>query len=315
MKLILEPHWIAEECFLYEALLWVAFHRYPKSEMIYGEADYRFHHDYQEEYEASIPNDPGCIQSDEAVRVGLQPNPEWEYLSEPYDEETYYTQDLDLVNLMLEMNIPNDEKAKYEAILPAAKERKKQQDEWDAAYDDFIQVIEAKLFIALKEGRLKAFGKPVTLDKDGFQNGGGEHEEIPTKHWRQDDIKWTASASENKTGHYSHIYVETDQLFELFPPPDAEDTKHISVVAGQYVIDEENTEKIKIPHKKGRPSYDWPSFYMELMDRHQAGNIPNKQEAFIAEMQQWCKDNWGKDVARSTLLEKISPFYNRYVRK
>ena len=40
-----------------------------------------------------------------------------------------------------------------------------------------------------------------------------------------------------------------------------------------------------------------------------------KQEAFIAEMQQWCRQRWDRDVARSTLLQKVKPYYDALIRK
>lgn len=319
MKLILEPHWIAEHCFLQEALMWAGFYRYPKSEIIPDRVDDRFSKD-QVEYEPMIVNNHSYVESDEAVRIGLQPNPEWEeLLTEDESSDAFLYSDAAHIERMLTLKeLEGDERKKYEKALPAAKERQKEQEEWDASYEEYIEIIEAKLFVALKEGRLQAHGKAVTLKKDDnddeYENY-EEHEEIPKKHWRQDGIIWNASASKNKTGHYCHIYVETDQLFELFPPPDAEETKPISVIAGQYVIDEDDTEKVKIAHRKGRPSYDWPSLYLELTDRLQKGNIPTKQEAFIAEMQEWCFTHWGRKVGRSTLLEKISPFYKKYVTK
>ena len=87
------------------------------------------------------------------------------------------------------------------------------------------------------------------------------------------------------------------------------------MIAGQYILDESNEEKIKKLKKRGRPSMNWGSFYLELAGRVKNGDLPKKQEAFIFEMQGWCLKNWGREVGRSTLLEKIRPFYQEYVRK
>ena len=74
-------------------------------------------------------------------------------------------------------------------------------------------------------------------------------------------------------------------------------------------------KNIKMSTKRGRPSLDWNSFYLELTDRIKSDDLPDKQESFIAEMQDWCIKNWGQQVGRSTLLQKISPFYKKYVIK
>ena len=80
-------------------------------------------------------------------------------------------------------------------------------------------------------------------------------------------------------------------------------------------VDEDEIKNIKMPTKRGRPSLDWNSFYLELTDRIKSDDLPDKQESFIAEMQDWCIKNWNQQVGRSTLLQKISPFYKKYVTK
>jgi hypothetical protein len=64
----------------------------------------------------------------------------------------------------------------------------------------------------------------------------------------------------------------------------------------------------------GRPSFKWDEFHLEIAERLQKGVLPTKQKAFISEMQQWCKTQWGREVARSTLLQKIKPYYDAFVR-
>lgn len=49
-----------------------------------------------------------------------------------------------------------------------------------------------------------------------------------------------------------------------------------------------------------------------MAGRVQRGPLPAKQEALIAEMQDWCKAKWGLDVGRSTLLQKLKPYYDAF---
>ena len=80
MTIILTPSNVAEDCFLDEALYWVAFLRYPV-EMIYeNDVDVRFDPEYNDEYEAKTHLLDDVVTSDECRRVGLPPNPSYESL-------------------------------------------------------------------------------------------------------------------------------------------------------------------------------------------------------------------------------------------
>ena len=54
---------------------------------------------------------------------------------------------------------------------------------------------------------------------------------------------------------------------------------------------------------------------MEIARRARDGKLPAKQEAFIADLQQWCQVKWGTSPKRSTLLQKVKPFYDGMFRK
>ncbi len=311
MKLILTPYWIAESCFLKEALLWAGFYRYPKSEILPDRVDFRFDFDRQQEYEPMIIDDYGYIESEEAVRVGLPPNPEWEAI---FDDHDMYMADADLLDRFLKMDISEFEKEKFRQGHIKAVEQAKAQAEWDKKYEEYIEVVESKLFVALKDGTLKAWGKPAPIEDDVFTTG-DDHEEIPASFWRLNDIDWPQSASKNEKGHYHHIFVNTNQLFSLFPSPQAEEVKTVSLVAGQYVLSEEQPRKNLKNGKRGRPAMDWDSFHVQVSARLIKDGLPEKQEAFISDMQKWCLQNWGFEPGRSTILQKISPYYKKHVRK
>lgn len=318
MSVILIPHAVAEECFLIEALMWAGFYRYPTSVIMPDGVDYRFSKGQLDNYQPNLIDDHGYIESDEAVLVGLEPNPAWEAAISDFDNEDeyyFFSSSPEHINQMLSIEgLPKEERQKYKKALPQAEKRKKEQGKWDKAYTEYIELRKAKIFIALKEGELKSFGRPVTLKEKDYDDY-GEHKEIPNNFWRQYDIDWKQSALENEKGHFCHIYIETDKLFELFPPPAPEQVNNVSLIADQYVLDEDaSSSKIKAS-KRGRPALDWDAFYLEVMDRVTKKDLPDKQEAFIAEMQEWCSRHWGREVGRSTLLQKISPIYKQHVIK
>ena len=207
-------------------------------------------------------------------------------------------------------------KAALQKNLAKAKEQAEKQDAWKNKYEEYIEVIQSKLFVALREGKLKAFGKPFYEDGDGSRTWDDlQHKEIPSDFWRQSKIDWRHSASKNDKGHYHHIYVSTEQLFLIFPEPQPEEACDVHVIAGQYVVDDDSGKKIIKPTRRGRPSMHWDSFHLEMTTRVQNNNLPEKQESLIADMQKWCLQNWGQEPGRSTILQKISPYYQQFKRK
>jgi len=318
---VLTPCPIAEECFLSEALAWIAFNRFPLFESPNGEGDMRFHHDYQEEYEPSLPS-VETPDNDECSRAGLPANPEFEvlmngeYFPSPETSESF-------LNLP---GIDEKQKAEFREDIKRAYDYQKKKDAWTEKYEAFIEVPKSKLFLALREGKLQAQGRLLPksnldeaieeMDKLGSWSWTDlEPEPIPAGFWRQKAVKWEESAAETENVHYMHIHVNTAQLMALFPPPPAEDAKSVSLVAGSYILDEAAPTKITKTGKRGRPAENWDTFHLEMFDRLKTNNIPEKQEAFIQDMQAWCLKNWGKEPGRSTLLQKISPFYDRFIRK
>jgi hypothetical protein len=45
--------------------------------------------------------------------------------------------------------------------------------------------------------------------------------------------------------------------------------------------------------------------------RARTGGLPAKQDAFVADMADWCRDNLTRAPAKSTLAAKLSVFYGR----
>lgn len=312
--LILKPFLLSEICFLREALLWVAFQRFPVSEINPDRVDMRFDSDIQEDYEPRIPDDGGWITTEESVRVGLPPNPEWEHL---FDDDHYSYMTVTLIEeLLANPSHHGYDIQELKKRLPIAKAREQAQEEWDKLYEDHIEIVQARLFVALKSGQIKAFGRPYPEDdQQSWSVTEQEHVEIPSNFWRQSQIDWDKSACDSDNGHYFHIYVPVEELFTHFPPPEASVAQSVQVIADQYILNDEDASVSVPPSNRGRKSFDWPSFHAEVATRAAAGKLPNKQDSFIAEMQQWCREHWGREPARSTLLQQISPHYDRFKRE
>jgi hypothetical protein len=309
MKIVLKPYWIAEECFLQEALMWAGFYRFPLSEIIIDRVDSRFDTNVQDEYDPRILDDHGYIESEEAVRIGLPPNPQWETILD--DDEHFNSPEI--IKMKMEWDTLGTDKGKLQEALVKAENHAALQAEWDEKYDEYIELVKSKIFIALREGKLAATGRPIPkpLDENKYYTD-YEHGPIPASHWRLDEIDWEQSASDNSKAHYCHICVKTDELLSIFPPPPPEQAKAVQIIAGQYILDETEAEKLLPKSKRGRPPKDWDSFYIEVMARVKNESLPDKQESFISDMQAWCLKHWGVEVGRSTILEKISPIYKKF---
>ncbi len=312
MKKIFEETEIAEYCFLFEALKWTGFTQYPKK--MYGEKaiDVRLDDSWQENYEAELPSyESKFISSDEAERVGLPKNPDWEELISDEDIFTH-PNDSDFLRKMLKYEHSDKEKSELEKKLKSAEEHQKKQAAWEKLYDSYIELYKSKLFVALREGKIFAMGRVIPEDEsdDNWSYWtDNKHEPISKEVWSLSNIDWDNSTLKDKSHHYCHILVKVDDLLQCFPEPEPDEIKQVSVIAGQHVIDEAAPANAKIRAKRGRKSLAWQEFYVEVAARLKAANIPDKQEAFVAEMQEWCMKAWGKEVGRSTILEKVSPFF------
>jgi hypothetical protein len=102
-------------------------------------------------------------------------------------------------------------------------------------------------------------------------------------------------------------------LFREIPLPDPKPAHDVAQIGDNFVLTRELKTDIQLP-AVGRPPLKWDDFHVEIAKRVQRGELPSKQEAYISEMQAWCVSRWGQEVGRSTLLQKIKPYYDSFVR-
>lgn len=111
-----------------------------------------------------------------------------------------------------------------------------------------------------------------------------EWTQIPSDFWVSERIHWKECWAEGVTKAFCMIFVDVAKLIECFPPElkKAEDIAS----AGSVLV---KLGSVKKPQetmiKRGRRPFDWDSFHVEVTKRLLKGNVPRKQEAFIAEMQ------------------------------
>ena len=96
-------------------------------------------------------------------------------------------------------------------------------------------------------------------------------------------------------------------------PAEAQPTDQVVRIGDAYQLSVQGGQRHST--NRGRPAFPWDEFHLELAKRLTSTVFPEKQEALIADMQQWCLEKWGRNVGRSTLVGKIAPYYREIVRK
>ena len=304
---------VAPHCYLFEALLWLAFRRFPLAFPTDEGGDVRWDNDFDDAV-PSVEVDPAS--DGECERAGLPPSPEYaaflagDYISEPHNIEK-----------LLSMNLEQADREKLETDLVASRVHYSACEAWERHFEQYLELHKARLFMALREGKIASAGKaiptsasddfPAELDADEWAAWARQKwRHIPSNNWQSTGIDWERSWSRGYSEDFALVLVPMKSLFEAFPP-DPQPAGEAVQIGDAYLI-----SGITAPAggKRGRPSFDWDELHLELAKRVAANALPSKQEALIADMQAWCLKHWHRSVGRSTLLGKISPYYATFVR-
>jgi hypothetical protein len=315
MLTVLIPHRMPERCYLSEAVLWVAINRIPCSFVTENNIESREDYDYFDNMEPYVP-DEGIITVEECEQLGLEPNPYWEEIN---SSKTHASPEI-LHDLLLSEK-DNNRRQELEKELSESKDFRKRQAEWDASFKEFIDVRRNKLFLSLSEGRIGAVGKKLpqptlewSSDLDEWEwLRNSPWEVIPATFWISYKIDWDMSRAEGRGGAYSFIMTPTADLMREFPLPQGQAVSGVVRIGNDLVMNSGAGTVVEM-QRKGRPAQNWDEFHLEVAKWVARGELPDKQDSFIEEMRAWCKTHWGRHMGRSTLLEKIKPYYDTFVR-
>jgi hypothetical protein len=310
---------VAEICYLYEMLLWVALRRVPLAYISDYGVDWRELDKVLDGLDPTV-NFP-LVSHAECARAGLPPNPGWdEFLpSDAIDAE-------DICRSLRNPNIPNPYREEWEGRLQKPEVFFQLQKNWDAEFDFFVDRHRSRLFLALSDGRIEAKGRRLPkptyrasvnhYKRSRWTPSNVDWEPIPPNFWNSRGIQWLQCAADGKGTAYGLILIRCDQLFACFPP---QPEKADGIIRIGEVLAPSSQGKTRRPTGQtvGRPPYDWDSFHIEVARRllMANGELPDKQEAFIAEMQNWCAKNWSKEPSRAAVFEKVKPYYDAFARK
>jgi hypothetical protein len=304
---------VADRCYLSEALLWAAFRRLPLK-FLNDQPDTRDEGSNIAPFAQSLEIEPIILE--ECNRVGLPPRPIWQSAySHLMPEE---------LRLLIDRERSDEKKFQLQRAYYEAEKFQERLLDWNRKFDEFTDEPRFKLLKALQEEGIGATGKKFPLPKieDSVRCMSEEtpiyvpREPIPSDFWDSAHIDWRESFAEGLSKEravaYGLILVDVAELLKEFQLPDGEPYSGVRE-AGDYLVLTSDDE-IRGGVKPGRPPNNWDDFHVEMATRVVKG-LPSKKEVCIAEMQAWCMDKWKKSVGRSTLSQKIKPYYDEFVRK
>lgn len=223
----------------------------------------------------------------------------------------------------------------------AAKEYNKKLEFFENALEKYLDPFQAKLYLALREGRIKANG--MTLNrayvynnstkelfeaecqadaqfaekykniKEGDEFWGTDEKwskwkptDISADSWMLMNIDWESCQLSSGEQIYAYVQLNMEDLFREFPAPEG-GSKMVKPFGDAFIMEENN---ILVTEKRGRkPKMDYNDLY-----KWYCGNFDEfnnmKQEAVIAAAQQKFPQ-----ISRTTIINKISPLINEYRQK
>jgi hypothetical protein len=333
---VLTANQVAERCFLHEALYWVALTRFPLASLLEDGEDGREYDKWVDGIKPPYALD--TVSRDECLFAGIPINPAWE-------AEQSFTRHFQPDELERWIARESDEVRKkgFQLSLAKAIAYYKDLEAWNSMFESYLDLHAARLFVALRQGGVVATGKrlpkrslqqllkqaavdesqtwPITNTKPEKARIGApdwyciDRDAIPKEFWISKEIDWRSCCASGADSAFALILIETSELFRAFPIPQMRNVKQVSQMGNGYVLfDDEGNAVSPAVVLKGRPAFDWDEFNIEMARRARDGTLPVKQEALIVDMQAWCRIRWGRDVARSTLLQKIKPYYDALMR-
>jgi hypothetical protein len=318
---LLVPTSIPRRCYLMEALLWVEVNRFPLSSRTVegGQEDDRENIDYLEVYpDPRFPYDL-TITDEECDQLGLPPNPAYEALK---SNKVFKTPDT-LRGFIKWTGTPEWYRRRCELQLPESEAFYKRKAEWDLKFGMIRDGAKAKLLTALQGDRVKAFG--IRIDSDDLRELKFARPDSPPvtppenptwtpiseRFWTSKGVHWESCWAESGASTYLLILLDTARLLESFPPPTREPFLDAVRIGTSLALRDtrDTVDRLSRP-RAGRRSYPWAEILAEATRRVRAGGLPAKQDAFAADMCDWCRKKYPRAPGRSTMAAQLRVFYD-----
>lgn len=321
------PVEIAERCFLSEAILWLLLREVPicESFSLEGE-DARF--SLEREGEGGHVADLTGLTPHDCEKIGISPNPAEQLEDFSSDRVTYITLDqLDGVFGKTPYLVDKIYKKHTKEEIEEARKMKEDYDKWVKVVEIAMELPKVKILQAILNGDLPVFCRnriddEIDLGEDEDEDEGSNNSETEDPYVDRNDphdfvkapihiikaknIDWQLSCSTIDKLNYQDICVDTMTLLRLFPDPN----EHIATVSrvGDVLFPKDDDLPATNRPQRGRPSLPWAEMHQELGRRIERGIIPDKKEALVAELMDWCRTKWGRVVSRSAIQSQLRNF-------
>ncbi len=317
------PVEIAERCFLSEAIFWLLLREVPTlEEGSTANDDARFS-DSSEGEGGNWVRLTG-LTSDDCEKLGIPPN--------PIEELEDFTSDgVTLVTLNLLDDYEHRGSSLADTIyqdhskeeIEKARKLLEKYPEWLEIVDSRMELPRVQILQAILQGELAVFCRnhieraleddedPKEIDAADDKNFIDADDprafvEAPLNIFKAKNIDWQLSCSTVEKLQFQDICVDTMALLRLFPDPE----EHAVTVSrvGNVLFPEDDDLPAHSRPKRGRPSLPWAEMHQELGRWIERDSIPNKKEALVAELMEWCRMKWGRAVSRSAIQSQLRNF-------
>jgi hypothetical protein len=314
MPTFFQPVALPERCFLEEVLYWVAFERLPVvAYEVYGK---EIRESDELEYEPDIVERE--LTETESERAGIPSDPRWRAIMEekthlPSAHYDRFLADPDLDPGLRKLWISErEESVAYEQECEA----------WQPHFEEAVEFPQSRIFVALKEGRLPTKGRllpsldldeaTVILDAKNQSILDIEPTDIAPSFWTLKGTNFESSSARNSSAHYCHISCLTDDVLRAFPGS-REEIVGVERI-GDTLILSEKPRLVRPAIKRGRPSYPWDGFHLEVANLLRRNEMPDKKEAAIEYFQSWFEREHGIRPSRAAVGEKLKPYFDKFIK-
>jgi hypothetical protein len=216
IPIFLQPVDVPERCLLKEVLFWVAFQRLPIAAYTLNGKEVR-DSDEVDEFEKT----DSVLTEDETARAGIPADPDWVALSQ--ERTTLYVASYD--HLLSKNDLDDEERRKLEIEREAAIAYEKDRESWTPHYERAIEYPTSRIFVALRDGSLRAKGRSLPgadidiarskLDAEGRDIFDLALTDIPPTFWSLRGIDFDANTAANGTDCYCYISCRTDDMLSV----------------------------------------------------------------------------------------------------
>jgi hypothetical protein len=316
LAIVLQPVEVAEHCYLAEALYWLAFNRLPLARYRYDGSELRF----SREMDLNV-SELGQIElsESECIASGLGLHP---YIVKEKNGKTFST--VEFYDKIIEVgNWSPDENAQFKAERAEAVIYEAEVKLWNENFDSFLEYYKAKLFVELREDKIKASGIPVNGSDNGkllasiaannFELDINKSEIIDFNNWTMSRIDWENCILYCNEHAYCWVSFNVDDLLSTYGPPENLPASEVIKVGDLYVLNPADDIETASQTRRGRPALPWDQFHLEVAALVAAKALPDKKEAAIRHFEEWFVRHLGVQVGRSSIGTRLSPYYDRFV--